>query len=352
MSSEASFDTVIIGGGQAGLAAGYYLSQQGADYTILDENQRTGDSWRKRWDSLRLFTPSQNNYLPGLKFPKPDYYFPTKDETADFLESYANRFTLPVQYGTQVDSLSPNENGYTISAGDKHFHARNVIIASGAFHVPQTPPLAKDLNPAILQMHSSAYRNPEQVPASQVVVIGAGNSGAEIALELAKNGKQVWLSGRDVGRIPAEKLGRFFGGRLYWWFLRRVLTTKTPIGRRMKANVLEHGNPLIRTAREDVRAAGVEFTSRIAGTQDGLPVTADGKLLPVQGIIWATGFQPDYRWIKLPIFDEHGRPRHSAGVVASAPGIYFLGLHFQTGLASSLLGGVGEDARYITRQIR
>jgi len=159
-------------------------------------------------------------------------------------------------------------------------------------------------------------------------------------------------AGRDVGRIPADKLGKFFGSRPYWWFLRRVMTIDTPLGRWIKAAMLTHGNPLIRTQRDEVAGAGVEFTPRLAGARDGKPYTEDHRMLPVEAVIWATGFRTDYHWIKLPIFDESGRPQQERGVVSDAPGIYFLGLHFQTGLTSALLGGVGEDAGYIVRQIR
>jgi len=351
MSSEEGFNTIVIGGGQAGLAAGYYLTRHGGNYIILDENILTGESWRKRWDSLRLFTPSQNNYLPGMKFPKPDFYFPTKDEAADFLETYARHFSLPVRHGVKVDALSRNEAGYHLSAGETHFHARNVIIATGAFHTPHIPSHARELGQDLFQIHSAAYHNPTDVPVQDVLVVGAGNSGAEIALDLAKAGRKVMLAGRDVGRIPADKLGRLLGGRPYWWFLRKVMTIDTPLGRRMKANVLTHGNPLVRANREVVAGAGVEFTPRLTGVMGGKPQLENGQMLPVEGIIWATGFRPDYRWVNLPIFDESGRPRHERGVVREAPGLYFLGLHFQTGLTSSLLGGVGADAKYITRQI-
>jgi putative flavoprotein involved in K+ transport len=352
MSSEEVFDTIIIGGGQAGLAAGYYLTKRGEHFVILDEHMHTGATWRNRWDSLRLFTPSQNNSLPGIKFPKPDFYFPTKDEAADFLEAYARHFTLPVWYGRKVDELRRNEKGYHLTAGELNLHTRNVIVATGSFHIPHIPSHARDLDHGVFQIHSVNYRNPKDVPAQNVVVVGAGNSGAEIALELAKSGRKVWLSGRDVGTIPAEKLGRILGGRPYWWFLRRVMTIKTPLGRRMKANVLLHGNPLVRTRREEVAEAGVEFIPRLTGAMDGKPQLEDGRTLPAEGIVWATGFRPDYHWINLPVFDESGRPRHERGVVPEAPGLYFVGLHFQTGLTSSLLGGVGEDARYIVSQIK
>ncbi len=352
MSSEAKYDTVVIGGGQAGLAAGYYLSQRNINYIILDENARTGDSWRRRWDSLRLFTPSQYNSLPGMKFPKPDFYFPTKDETADFLEAYARHFSFPIRYGVKVDGLRHNQAGYLLSAGEDSFHTQNVIVAAGAFHIPRIPSFARELNHGIFQLHSADYRNPQDVSAGAVIVVGAGNSGAEIALELAKAGRKVWLAGRDVGRIPADKLGRILGGKPYRWFMSHVMTIKTPLGRRMKARVLTHGNPLVRIHREEVAAAGVEFTPRLTGSRDGVPQLEDSRTLPAGGIVWATGFRPDYHWINLPVFDDTGRPRHPRGVIPEAPGLFFVGLHFQTGLTSSLLGGVGDDARYIVKQIK
>jgi len=352
MSSDETYNTIVVGGGQAGLAAGYHLTQRGENYAILDENTRTGATWRSRWDSLRLFTPSQNNYLPGMKFPKPDFYFPTKDEAADFLESYASHFSLPIRYGVKVVGLKHNEAGFHLYAGEEGFHARNVIIATGAFHTPYTPNIAQKLPPDIFQMHSVDYRRPKDVPVQNVVVVGAGNSGAEIALDLAKDGRKVWLAGRDVGRIQANKFARLLGGKPYWWFLRRVMTIKTPLGRRMKANVLMHGNPLVRIPREEVAGAGVEFTSRLKGVREGKPQDEDGRRLPVDGVVWATGFRPDYHWINLPVFDSSGRPRHQRGVVPETPGLYFIGLHFQFGLTSALLGGVGYDAQYIVRQMR
>ena len=180
--------------------------------------------------------------------------------------------------------------------------------------------------------------------------VGAGNSGAEIAIELAKAGKKVWLAGRDVGRAPGIKLREVFGGRLNWFMLHRIMTLKTPMGRRMQAHVITHGSPLVRLQREDVQQAGVEFVPRLTGMKDGYPVLEDGQALPAEGVIWATGFRPNYDWIHLPVFDERGNPKHKLGVASDAPGLYFLGLLFQRGLTSALLGGVGEDAKYVVRQ--
>jgi putative flavoprotein involved in K+ transport len=300
---------------------------------------------------LRLFTPSQFNGLPGMPFPEPDYYFPTKDEVADYLEQYAGQFRLPVRHGVKVDALCRSDQGFRLEAGASSFSAQNVIVATGPFNLPYTPKFAKDLDPALFQLHSVSYRNPEQIPVHNVLVVGAGNSGAEIALELSKAGKQVWLAGRDVGKIPANTLGKAFGGKPYWWFISRVLSVDTPIGRKMRSNVLYHGSPLIRANRQEVVEAGIEPTPRVSGIRSGKPVLEDGRSLDVEGVIWATGFHPDFIWIDLPVFDENGTPRHQRGVVPEAKGLYFVGLHFQTALSSGLMGGVGADASYITGKI-
>jgi putative flavoprotein involved in K+ transport len=351
MSMEESFHTIVVGGGQAGLAAGYFLAQQVENFLILDEGLRIGDTWRSRWESLRLFTPSQFNGLPGLPFPKPDYYFPTKDEVADYLEGYAGQFVLSLRHGVKIDSLRANGAGYRLEAGESSFLARNVIIATGPYHRPHTPSFTGELDPEIMQLHSSAYCNPQQIPVENVLVVGAGNSGAEIALELSKAGKRIWLAGRDVGRIPADTLGKAFGGWPYWWFISRVLSVDTPIGRKMRSNVLSHGSPLIRAQRQILIEAGVECVGRVAGVQSGKPQLDDGRSLEVEAVIWATGFRPNFKWIELPVFDESGYPRHQRGIVQDAPGLYFVGLPFQTALSSALLGGVGTDAKAVVAKI-
>lgn len=346
------FNTVIIGGGQAGLAAGYHLAQRGADFIILDENARTGDSWRKRWNSLKLFTPSKFNSLPGVPFPKPRNYLPTKNEVADYLEEYVSRNKLPVRHQTKVKELNRDGQGYRISVGDFIFNAKNVIVATGPFQEPHMPTFAKELDPAILQSHSSLYCKPEEFPARSILVVGAGNSGAEISLELARAGRQVWLAGRDVGLIPANgPLGKAFDGRLIWWVMGNILSVKTPVGRKMRAGELNHGTPLGRATREEIAQAGVKLTPRVSDVVAGKPQLENGQSLTVDGVIWATGFRPDYGWLKLPIFDKQGYPNHERGVVEDAPGLFFIGLFFQTALNSSLLGGVGTDAAYIADKV-
>lgn len=351
MSNETYFHTLIIGGGQAGLAAGYYLAQQKQKFTILEAGLSTGASWRNRWDSLRLFTPSQYDGLPGLPFSTTPFYFPTKDEVADYLAQYAQHFHLPIQYGVRVRSLTQAGDGFFVESDTISFSAQNVIVATGPYQKPYVPPYASELKPTTLQIHSHAYRNPKQLPVEKVLIVGAGNSGAEIALELATMGKQVWLAGRDVGHIPANTLGRVLGGRPYWWFISYVLSEDTFIGRKMKAQVLYHGNPLIRTNRREVAAAGVLSTPRVADVINGNPQLEDGRILPVEAVVWATGYRPDFSWIKLPIFDAHGLPQQQRGFVPGTPNLYFVGLHFLRGLTSSLLGGVGRDAEHIVKQI-
>lgn len=348
-----AFDVVVVGGGQAGLAAGYFLARERQRFIILDGSPRTGTSWRDRWDSLRLFSPRQFDGLPGLPFPGPDNSFPLKDEVADYLESYVARFELPVRCNARVEKLRSRDGLYEVSAGGSRFAARNVIIANGPYRIPALPAFADQLDPSIQQMHSNAYHNPAQVSEDKVLVVGAGNSGAEIALELARHGRHVWVSGRDVGRlgITQSPLVHVFSGRPMVWLANHILTVNTPMGRRARKNFIGHGHPLGRARREDLVQAGIELVPRMAGVQSGKPLLEDGRALPAQRVIWATGYRPDYGWIDLPIFAADGYPVHRRGVVEQAPGLYFLGLPFQTAITSSLLSGIGRDAGFIVRQI-
>ena len=356
MSHQETLDTVVIGGGQAGLAAGYWLARQGGSFVILDDNARTGDSWRRRWDSLRLFTPSQFDSLPGLPFRSPPNDYPAKDEVAAYLEDYADHFKLPVKHNIRVTELSSDGQGYRVTADGATFIAQHVIVAAGPYQKPHVPVVAKQTPPDLFQLHSSSYRNPAQIPVGALLVVGAGNSGAEIALELARVGKRVWLAGRDVGRIPTNTplgrvLGKPFDGQLVWWMMTHLLTLNTPIGRRMQASLVQHGAPLGSLRRQELAQAGVVLAPRLAGFRAGRAVLEDGSVVDADGVIWATGFEPDFGWIDLPIFDAQGFPDHVRGAARSAPGLYFLGLVFQTGLSSSLLGGVGRDAAHLLRQI-
>ncbi len=352
MKSE-RMDTVVIGAGQAGLAAGYYLAQQRRDFVILDSHDRAGDSWRKRWDSLRLFTPTSFNRLPGMPFPKSTDRFPTKDEMADYLESYAARFQFPMLFGTSVNELARDGDRYRIAGDTLLLKADHVIVATGAYPIQRVPAFARQLYSGIAQLHSVAYRNPDQLRDGAVLVVGAGNSGVEIALDLASR-YPVSLAGRDTGFIPAhyESIGYQLGTILFRALTKR-LTVDTPPGRWLvrRAKEFGGGHPVIGVTSEDLRQAGIERVPRVAGVSRGRPVLEDGRVLDVATVIWATGFVRDYHWIKLPVFDRNGDPIHHRGVVYTEPGLYLVGLPFQTSLLSGLVAGAGDDAKYVVGQI-
>ena len=346
------FDTVIIGGGQAGLATGYHLAKRGLPFVILDANERIGDAWRKRWDSLRLFTPARYDGLAGWRFPAPAVSFPTKDEMADYLEAYAARFEFPVRTGVEVDGLSREGDRFIITSGDRRFEAKHVVVATGANQVPKIPAFADELHSTIMQLHSSQYYRPSQLQEGVVLVVGAGNSGAEIAFEVSRL-HPTYLSGKPSGQIPVRHgpaaarfvlpLVRFVG--------HHVLTLRTPIGRKAQPRFISHGAPLIRVKLKDLAAAGVEQVPRTVGIEDGRPVLEDGRVLDVSNVIWCTGFREEFPWIDLPIFDENERPLHERGVVVGEPGLYFVGLLFQYAGTSDVLPGVGRDAEYIAKHI-
>lgn len=351
MTSESPYrvDAVVIGGGQAGLAMGYYLAQQDCNFVILDANERVGAAWRNRWESLRLFTQAQYSNLPGLSFPAPADYYPTKDEMADYLEAYAARFDLPVQLDTKVDTLTRNGDRYTVDAGAECFTANHVVVATGPFHHPNVPDVGAGLDPSITQLHSSDYRTPNQLPDGDILVVGTGNSGAEIAMELAATDRCVWLSGRDTGHIP---LG-FFNSRIFWWLADNVLTVNTWIGRKMKERAKERGDPLIRFTSREIRRADIKRVPRMNDVVDGVPHLENGRTLDVAAVVWATGFRPNLSWIDLPalIMNKDGYPVHDRGVVEGEPGLYFLGLPFQQTVVSATIAGVGTDARYIAEYL-
>lgn len=346
------FETVIIGGGQAGLAMGYHLARRRRPFVILAASERVGDSWRQRWDSLRLFTPARYDGLPGLPFPAPDWSFPTRDQFADYLQDYAARWELPVRTGVAVQRLWHDGARYVIEAGDQRFEADNVVVASGYDHVPKTPEFAAELDPGILQLHSAGYRNPSQLRDDDVLVVGAGNSGADIALELSQT-HRVLLSGRHPGQIP-WRIDRWYArllSPLTLFAFTHVLTVRTPLGRALRPRALAHSGPLIRVKPADLAAAGVERVPRTTAVRDGRPVLADGRTPEVANVVWCTGFGPDTSWIDLPVFDTDGEPAQRRGIVDTQSGLYFLGRLFQYSLASSMIHGVGRDAEHIARHI-
>lgn len=361
-SERERFDVVVIGGGQAGLSVGYYLARAGVRFVILDANERIGDSWRRRWDSLRLFTTARYDGLVGMPFPAPPHTFPTKDEMADYLETYAKRFRLPVRSGVRVKRLFRDGDHYVVVADGSRFEAPHVVVAMANYQKGRIPAFGGELDRGIVQLHSSDYRNTSQLREGGVLVVGAGNSGAEIALEAARRfpGSPVWLAGRHPGHVPfrieSPLTKRLIAPLLFRGLFHRVLTLDTPLGRKARPAIISKGTLWIRLKPEDLAAAGVQRVGRVVGARDGKPLLADGRVLEAANVIWATGFDPGFSWIELPVFDRDGEPKQIRGVAEGEPGLYFVGVHFLYAMSSSMIHGVGRDAEFvvgaITRRLR
>lgn len=346
-------ETLVIGGSQAGLAVGYYLQRRGLPFEIVDQHARVGDAWRNRWDTLRLFTPASYSGLPGMPFPSSPSSYPTKDATADYLEAYAHRFALPVRTGIKVDRLSAAGDRFEAFCGEKVWTAKNVVVATGAYHKPRVPAFATGLDEGIFKLHSCEYRNRSQLRDGGVLVVGAGNSGAEIAIEVAAE-HRTWLSGPDTGQEPTS--AGSVPDRLFtpiMWLMATRLTVRSRMGRKLRDHFLDppRGIPLGRVRRKDIVAAGIERVGRTTGLRDGYPLLEDGRVLKVSNVIWCTGYEPDFNWIDLPLPTRHGYPIQDRGIVESVPGLYFIGLLFLYSLSSALIGGVGRDAAYIVDHI-
>jgi putative flavoprotein involved in K+ transport len=354
MTQVERFETMIVGGGQAGLSVAYHLKAQGRSFVILDAGERVGDSWRTRWDSLRLYSPARRDGLPGMPFPAPRTTYPTKDEMGDYLEAYVRHFELPVRTGTTVETLSKENGRYVATAADRRVEAENVVVATGVFQRPHTPEFAGELDPGITQLHSSAYRNLSQLQDGPVLVVGASHSGSDIAYEAAAS-HDVILSGTDTGQLPVpieSRRGRI-GFRALLFVGTHVLNVDTPVGRKMRPHVRHGGGPLLRYRKKDLRAAGVErVLARTVGIEHGRPVLDDGRVLDVRNVVWCTGFRPDYSWIRVPFeLGDDGFPVQYRGACPSAPGLYFTGLPFLHSFASMLIAGASRDAERVARHI-
>jgi putative flavoprotein involved in K+ transport len=343
-------EVIVIGAGQAGLSMSYWLKKRDVSHLVLESNARIGDNWRKRWDSLSLFSPAAYNNLPGMPFPAPAGSLPTKDQAADYLEAYASRFKLPVQTDTQIESLEAIEGGFRLKTSQGELDARNVVVATGPFNTPRIPVFAKDIPAHIDQLHTSEYHNPAQLPEVPTLVVGAGASGSQIARELSAN-RKVYLAGRDPGTLPRKILGM----DIYWWLYKTgIITTRwnSWMGRLMRKNANKGDAHVGQKLKPMARKAGIMLMCKLAAAEQNDLVFADGKRLDdVRSIVWATGYRQNFDWIRLPVFDENGMPRHQRGVVSEAPGLYFIGLKTLYRLNSSLMGGVGRDAEYLAGQI-
>ncbi|MBS0374702.1 MAG: NAD(P)-binding domain-containing protein [Proteobacteria bacterium] len=344
-------DAIVVGAGQAGLAAGFHLRRAGLRFSVLEASFAVGNSWRDRWDSLRLFTPARYDGLPGMRFPGAAEELPGKDAVANYLAARAEQFDLPVRLRTRVTNLRRSNGAYLLTTeGGERLATRAVIVATGANQRPHVPRFARSLRPRIVQLHSSEYRRPSQLPSGPVLVVGAGNSGAQIAQELAVAGREVALAGRPVGSLPR----RFLGRDVYDWLWPTLMrpSLRCWLGRRLMEGRRYAGDPLVGIRLSALQRAGVQTAGRVSGVRDGLPVLEGSDPDPgLAAVVWCTGFRPDFGWIELPVFGLDGLPIHERGVVAGAPGLAFLGMRYQFRMGSALLGGVGEDAEYVATEI-
>jgi putative flavoprotein involved in K+ transport len=341
-----TLDVLVVGAGQAGLALGRYLQQQEARFLLVDAGARVGDVWRSRWDSLRLFTAAEHDGLPDLPFPGEPGTYPGKDAVADYLEGYAATFDLPVRLGTRVTRLSRTEEGFTAETSTGPVRARQVVVATGPFSAAHIPAAAAGLDPEVASVHSSVYRRPADLPDGPVVVVGAGNSGVQIADELTASGRPVALAiGTRPRTVPQRPLGR----DLFWWLTRTGLlraSVDSRLGRRLRDREL-----VIGTSWRGLRQRGVDLRPRLVGASGRTVTFDDGSTTDVAAVVWATGFRPDHGWLDVPGAVVDGRAPHAHGV-SPVPGLFFLGLPWQHTRGSALLGFVREDAAWLAERLQ
>jgi putative flavoprotein involved in K+ transport len=341
---DMQYDVAVIGAGQAGLAIGRDLAEQERRFVILEAADSVGSAWRDRWDSLVLFTPRRYDALPGLAFPGDPDGYPTRDEVAAYLERYAEHFELPVVLSTPVRSLSKDVDGFVLDADGRAIRADAVVVATGPFQAPIVPPVAAGLAADVFQTHSAGYRRPADLPEGRVLVVGGGNTGFQIAKEVAGSREVHLAVGSRQTPLPQRLLGR----DLFWWLTKLGLLSKTVdsrIGRRARGR-----DTLIGSSPRDAGRHGVAIRPRAVGAAGRTVRFADGSELEVDGVVWATGYRPDHSWIDLPINGDDGRLRHRRGVT-DVPGLYFLGLTWQHTRGSALLGFVADDAAFIADRI-
>ena len=342
--SRERFDVVVIGAGQAGLTIAHFLKREGRQFLIVDGADSIAAAWRTRWDSLVLFTPRRYDSLPGLTFPgEPDGY-PTRDEVIAYLEQYAAAFKLPVELGSAVRSLATDGGKFVVGLDDRQIEADQVVVATGPFQVPHVPALVGELAPDLFQTHSTGYQHPSDIPEGTVLVVGGGNTGFQIAKELAATHPVYLAVGSQQTPLPQTFLGR----DLFWWLTKTGLLKKTVesrIGRRLRDR-----DTLIGSSPRQLKRCGIELKPRAIAASGRTVSFADGSELDVDAVIWATGYRPDHSWIKLPVADTNELVRHRRGVT-DLPGLYFIGLSWQHTRGSALLGWVKHDAEFIAEQV-
>lgn len=342
------YDFIIVGAAQAGLSMAYELKQLGYNYIVLDKEEEIGASWLNRWDSLKLFTPTEFNHLQGLEFPAPKGHYPNKYEVADYFKTYVDKFEIPIKLDTLVESIQKSSDIFQIHADSKTYLANNVIVATGPFHIPYTPPFYEKIDDSIKQWHSNFYKNTNQLQSGACLVVGAGDSGFQILDEVSRTGRKTYFSGdTDVKSLPQEILGK----TLWWWF------TKTGYLSIHKHSWL--GNFISKTKQPVI---GLD-TKKILDRENVFPVkktidaedkvifTRDKALKDVKNIVWATGYRPNFSWIKGLELDKEGYPMHHRGI-SNTKGLYFIGLPWLYTRGSATLGGIKKDTNYLANFIK
>jgi putative flavoprotein involved in K+ transport len=339
------YDFIVIGAAQAGLSIAYELQKRNYRFLILDKEEEIGASWLNRWDSLRLFTPTEFNHLEGLPFPAPVGHYPSKFEVANYFKAYVMTFQFPIQLNTLVTKIEKTTpKSFLVHTQKEILQTRNVVVATGPFHVPYTPRFSKYICKDIFQLHSNYYQHPSQLQDGPVMVVGAGDSGFQILDEVSKNqNRKVYYSGdTKVGTLPQE----FLGKTLWWWF------TKTGFLSIHKNSWLgklisEGRQPVIGTHVKEILArTNVTSVGRCLDAEDHFIETEEKELTDVKNIVWATGYRPNFKWIKGLELDKDNYPKHKRGI-SSMKGLYFIGLPWLHTRGSATLGGIKKDANFL-----
>ncbi|MCM3638190.1 NAD(P)/FAD-dependent oxidoreductase [Sporosarcina luteola] len=342
------YETIVIGAGQAGLAMGYYLKQSGGSFLLIDKGQQVGQVWKDRYDSLKLFTPRMYSSLPGLLLEGEQHGFPTKDEIANYLKRYAEKFALPVALNSEVLSVTKHGESFCVETTIGMFYTSNIVVATGPFQTKRIPAFSGSLSENILQIHSSEYRNPNQLKKGKVLVVGGGNSGAQIAVELSEERETYLAISKKPNYFPltvGEK-------SVFWWFdklgILKVRNTSI-IGELMQ----KKGDPIFGSELKNaIKNFGVTLLGKVVNCKDDQIIFEDATILEVNNIIWATGFKQEYEWLKVDgVFEKRKKIIHNRGI-SPVKGLFFLGLPWQSRRGSSLLQGVGYDAKYIIEHMK
>ncbi len=342
-----NLDVIVIGAGQAGLSMSYYLKQENIRHIVVDAHDQVGDSWRKRYDSLVLFTPRSYSSLPQLDLEGNPVEYPSKDDVANYLSIYAEKFDLPIKMNTEVISIKEQSNQKIVITSQATYHAKIVVVATGPFQTPFVPKMAKNLDSNVYQVHSSKYKNPSELNRGTTLIVGAGNSGLQIATEIAKHKKVYVSEGRKRKVLPKKILNK----SIFWWFEKLKISdvsNDSKIGQLIRNN-----DPIIgKEHRKYVKSGQIIQKKRLDKIQGNNVIFENKESLEIDNVIWCTGFCFDYSWINISgVVSNSGQPKHKRGI-SPVKGLYFLGLSWQHTRGSALLLGVSKDAKYLIDKIK